>query len=89
MIIFEWLAAAIYFVLWCPARLIFWLLTARDCKHCQYGKYECSIYDDWYECQRLNGHERDMNYYAMIAECRNSITRKYFKRKSGGKYWME
>lgn len=55
------------------ARLVFWLITARDCRHCKYSK---EAYCDL-ECH----HDKNTRYGKN--RCRSTIWRCDFKRKRG------
>lgn len=62
MIIYE----CIKIVLWCIARFIFWLITARDCDHCKHcSNNGGNCYERWIE----------------FGDCYDSIIRKKFERR--------
>lgn len=72
MIILELVKTILDFTLYVP-KFIFWLITARDCKHCVYGEPDYYYDGDCdYICTR-SLKDRQM--------CDKSITRKYFDRK--------
>ena len=72
MIIYEWFVTVCKAILYCICRLPYWLITARDCKHCKNGKINFLLHGDEIYCGKglEHGHE-----------CKNTITRKNFERK--------
>ena len=72
MILIEFILLSMEIVLVEPfkllARLIIWLVTARDCKHCDWS------YENRYGRVVCCKHSEE------IGECENSIYRKHFKR---------
>ena len=51
------------------ARFFVWIITARDCEHCEYQHYSCLTRTKC--CLSNEGPE----------ECEKSITRKHFKKR--------
>lgn len=69
MIIFELVYKIIYFILWNAMRFIVWVITARDCKHCKYGKLHNR---GGYVCHLTS-------YIPDKEKCIKSVTRIFFK----------
>jgi hypothetical protein len=65
MIIIEFLFGIIKFIGFWVLRFLFWIITARDCKHCKYSYF---------------GSCRLTTYIPQKEACRKSITRKYFEK---------
>ena len=76
MILIEFFGNILKFTWYCIARFFVWIITARDCKHCKYGKCEYFTYDVKWMCTR-----EDMRHQR---KCDNSITKVYFERKCKG-----
>lgn len=88
-----------YLIAWGIARSVVWFFTARDCKRCQYKKYNhCSEGLIWMEYGPMTrkaykekyGYEVRGEFVYNCAkgrdnahECIESIHRKHFKRKKG------
>ncbi len=53
-------------------RFFYWLITARDCKHCKYYNRQIMAHRD--HCSKM---EKDCS----CTECYHAITRKDFERK--------
>lgn len=54
------------------ARGVVWFITARDCKHCMYGRYSYNSWRQHYECSISIDD---------VINCKDSVTRCHFKRK--------
>ena len=74
MILIEFIVETVKLIWYCIARFTVWILTARDCRHCYYGR--CKGCYDGYEwvC--------DIQNMVETRKCQDSITRKHFKRKN-------
>ena len=81
MIIIEAIINAIRYVALHVARFIFWIITARDCKHCKYRQWNRDGHE-WYEWGCYDYSHYDRTYHKVTSECYNTITRKKFKRRT-------
>ena len=82
MILIELAVNFLKFACYGLARFIVWVITARDCKHCKYGVQECGYACDEYVCLKAKAKsETTYEYYKIVQEYRDSITRKCFERK--------
>lgn len=70
MILIEFVLKVVYSAYFYTARFIVWFITARDCKHCQYGQR--TMFSKHYRCSK--------NWRSDIDTCMESVYRKNFKR---------
>ena len=74
MILIEFIVATAKLIWYLIARFTVWILTARDCRHCYYGRCECYYSGNEWMC--------DLPDHREVRKCQDSITMVHFKRKN-------
>ena len=85
MIIIELFISIIKFFCYCcllVARFFVWIITARDCRHCKYGKLESGYSGFEWVCMKARA-ESETTYesYKKENEYRSDVIRKCFERR--------
>ena len=79
MIIVELIAEAFKCISYLISRPIIWVITARDCRHCIYGRLKSS---GWYYSS--SGWYCSRNYQPDVYKCKDTPWRCGFKRRTKG-----
>ena len=72
MIIIEFFIEVCKFLSFLFLRFFYWIVTARDCKHCKHGRLEYYYDGHEWECDR----GIYMGYW-----CRNTVKREHFEKR--------
>ncbi len=73
MIIIEFFIELHKFLSFCFLRFFCWIVTAKDCKHCKYGRLEHYYGGDDWECNLG---------ISMGHWCRNTVKREHFEKRA-------